>query len=88
MRRGEGNVGGMPSRIPRPSGGRRPVAELVAVWGLTVATTLLFAHVTAVGPTLLRLTRTHGVHLGDIVFTLAAAAVAVLITRRLIRRGR
>jgi hypothetical protein len=78
----------MPSRIRRPSDGRRPVAELAAVWGLTVASTLLFAHVTAVGPTLLRLSRTHGVHLGDIVFTLAAAVVAAMISRQLARQRR
>jgi hypothetical protein len=82
----------MPSRNRRtPSrllAGRLPVAELTAVWGLTVAVTLLFAHVTAIGPTVLTLTRTHGVHLGDVAFALAAFAVAALITLQLSRRRR
>jgi len=68
--------------------GRRPVAELTAVWGLTVALTLLFAHVTAIGPTVLAITRTHGVHAGDVAFTLGAFALAMLITRQLVRRRR
>jgi hypothetical protein len=68
------------------SGARRFLPEVAGVWGLTVATALLFAHVTAVGPVLLRLTRTHGVHLGDVVFTVLAGLIAVLITRQLVRR--
>jgi hypothetical protein len=68
--------------------GRRPVVELAAVWGLTVAMTLLFAHVTAIGPTVLALTRTHGVHAGDVAFALAAFAVAMVITRQLARQRR
>jgi hypothetical protein len=82
----------MPSRnrriISRLTAGRRPVGEVGAVWGLTVAITLLFAHVTAIGPTLLTLSRTHGVHLGDVVFMLAAFGIAVLITLRLARHRR
>ncbi len=81
----------MPSRnrevVSRPTGGRRRVFDIVAVWGLTAAMVLLFAHVTAVGPILVDLTRTHGVHLGDVVFMLLAVAVAALITVRLVRRG-
>jgi hypothetical protein len=82
----------MPSRnrriISRLTAGRRPVAELTAVWALTVAIILLFAHVTAIGPILLTLSRTHGVHLGDVVFTLAAFAIAVMITLQLARERR
>jgi hypothetical protein len=82
----------MPSRnrriISRLTAGRRPVGGFSAVWGLTVAMTLLFAHVTAIGPVLLTLTRTHGVHLGDIVFTLAAFGIAVMISLQLARQRR
>jgi hypothetical protein len=85
-------VDGVPSRLHRITtrvrSVDRPLGELAAVWGLTIAISLLFAHVTAVGPTLLALTRTHGVHLGDLVFACAACAVAALISVRLVRRGR
>jgi hypothetical protein len=71
-----------PRRLP---GDRRRSSAVVAVWGLTVAITLLFAHVTAIGPVLLRLTSTHGVHLGDVAFALVAFAIAAMITHRLAR---
>lgn len=72
--------------VSRPAGGRRHMIDIATVWAVAVAAVLLFAHVTAVGPILVELTRTHGIHLGDVVFTLLAVAVAALITARLLRR--
>ena len=80
----------MPSRnrgvVSWLSRGRRRLAEVAGVWGLTAAIALLFAHVTAIGPILLRLSRTHGVHLGDVVFAVLAAVLAALVTRQLLRQ--
>jgi hypothetical protein len=79
----------MPSRtreiISRPTAGRGRAFDIATVWGLSTALALLFAHVTAIGPTLLTLTRTHGVHLGDLVFAVLACAVAAMITLRIVR---
>lgn len=80
----------MPSRnreiISRPTAGRGRAFDIAAVWGLAAAMSLLFAHVTAIGPILARLTSTHGVHLGDVVFAVLAFALAGIITLALVRR--
>ena len=65
--------------VARPSRGR--LLGLVALtWGIAVAFVLTVAADTRVGPVVFRLTKTHGVHLGDVYATLASAGIAMLIT--------
>ena len=52
---------------------------------LTAVVVLMFAAVTTIGPILLSLTGTHGVHLGDVVALLFGVAVAGGVTVRRLR---
>lgn len=65
--------------MTRPSLGRAVVLA-VLVWGAAAAFVLMVAADTRMGPVVFRLTKTHGVHLGDIYATLACVVVAMLIT--------
>jgi len=65
--------------VTRPSLGRA-VMLTVLTWGAAVAFVLMVAADTRLGPVVFRLTKTHGVHLGDIYATLGCAVVALLIT--------
>ncbi|SHL21682.1 hypothetical protein SAMN05443637_12168 [Pseudonocardia thermophila] len=63
----------------RPSATRAALVVLL-VWALAVAFVLVVASDTRIGPVVFRLTKTHGIHLGDIYATLASGVVAMLIT--------
>jgi hypothetical protein len=58
---------------------------ILAAWGAATAFGLAFAEYTKVGPVLLTLSRSHGVHVGDLVALLASYTVAAALTRRLLR---
>lgn len=66
-------------RMSRPSTGRA-MAAVAITWGAAMAFVLLVAADTRIGPVIFKVTRTHGVHLGDLYATLASVIVAVLIT--------
>jgi hypothetical protein len=59
--------------------------ELVVAFGLATAAGVLIATTTQVGPVLLSLTDSHGIHLGDVlafaVFYAAALGAALLVRR-------
>ncbi len=55
---------------------------LVVVWGLATAAGLWTAATTAVGPVVLRLTQSHGVHVGDVVAFAVLYGAAALVTGR------
>ena len=63
----------------------RHAVLIVAVWGAATAFGLAFAEFTKVGPVLLTLTRSHGVHVGDLMAMLASYTAAAVWTRRLLR---
>lgn len=73
--------------MPRRSSERtRPgLAALVAVWAVAATVVLVFALTTAVGPVLLTVYGTHGVHLGDVIMLMVVTVVAGGITIRLFR---
>jgi hypothetical protein len=64
----------------------RQVVSILAVWGAASAFGLAFAEYTRVGPVLLTLSRSHGVHVGDLVALLASYAVAAVLTRHVLRQ--
>lgn len=62
---------------------RRPATRRVAVvlvWGLATALGLAVAATTRIGPVVLRVTSSHGVHLGDVLAFALAYAAAGLVT--------
>ena len=61
---------------------------IVAIWTAATAFVLAFAALTEIGPVVLAFTRTHGVHLGDLVAAAAGYGGAALLTDHLRRRGR
>jgi hypothetical protein len=63
----------------------RQAVLILAVWGAASAFGLAFAEYTKVGPVLLTLSRSHGVHVGDLVAMLASYTAAAVLTRRLLR---
>jgi hypothetical protein len=63
----------------------RQAVLILAVWGAATAFGLAFAEFTRVGPVLLTVSRSHGVHVGDLVAMLAAYTAAAVLTRRLLR---
>jgi hypothetical protein len=63
------------------------VALVVALWATATAFGLAIGALTKVGPVVLTLSRSHGVHMGDLVALTAAYAEAALLTRRLLRRA-
>lgn len=66
-------------QVNRPSSGRA-LAFVVLTWGVAIGFVLTVAADTRIGPVVFRLTKTHGVHLGDLYATLGCAGVALLIT--------
>jgi hypothetical protein len=60
---------------------------LAALWTSVVVAVLGVGASTRIGPTVVEITPTHGVHLGDVVFGLLAAAVASLVTLAVARSG-
>jgi hypothetical protein len=78
------------ARAPaRPSSGR--TWGLVAlIWAVAVAFVLEVASDTRLGPVVYKITKTHGVHLGDVYATLGCAAIALLLSLWVItdHRGR
>lgn len=78
----------VPAPTPGPaSPGRRRLRGVAVVWIVAALVVLAFARVTAVGPVLLVLHGTHGVHLADVVVLLLAVGVAARLTVRRLRRG-
>ena len=59
---------------------------VLMVWAVAVAAVLLTAVDTRVGPVLFTISRRHGVHLGDVLVLLAAAAIAAVLTWLLLRK--
>jgi hypothetical protein len=57
--------------------------QLLVVWGLATAAGLWTAATTAIGPVLLRLTNSHGVHLGDVVALVIFYGAAAVVTGRI-----
>jgi hypothetical protein len=61
-------------------------ALVILVWSVAASAVLVVATETAVGPILIKLSRRHGIHLGDalafVVFTAAAGALTWLLMRR------
>ncbi len=58
---------------------------MIAVWVTATLLGLAVAATTRIGPILLSVSSTHGVHLGDVLAFAAAYGAAILITRRLAR---
>ena len=65
----------------------RIIAVSMVVWGLAVALTLFVGGATSLGPVVLEITKTHGVHLGDVVVGVAAAGLASVVTALLVGVG-
>jgi hypothetical protein len=65
-------------------GGHR-CAAVIAVWVTATLLGLAVAATTRIGPILLSVSSSHGVHLGDVLAFAAAYGAAILITRRLAR---
>ena len=63
----------------------RRVLSLVVIWGTATAFGLAFALATKVGPVLLTFSRSHGIHVGDLVAFAAAYSAAAVLTRHLLR---
>lgn len=78
--------GAMPSAPRRPGPSRpappRPMPgwSHLAVWASAVVATLLLCAATRIGPVLVTLTPTHGIHIGDVTFALLAAVAATWYT--------
>jgi hypothetical protein len=58
---------------------------VIAVWVTATLLGLAVAATTRIGPVLLTVSGSHGVHLGDVLAFAAAYGAAILITRRLAR---
>ncbi len=71
----------------RRRGALRPALLVSVLWAAATAFCLAFAAGTAVGPILLALTATHGVHVGDLVAAVAAYSAAAVLTRRVLRHA-
>jgi hypothetical protein len=78
--------GAMPS-APRRPGPSRPATTRstpgwshLAVWTSAVVATVLLCAATRIGPVLVILTPTHGIHIGDVTFALLAAVAATWYT--------
>jgi hypothetical protein len=73
--------------MSRYAAARRPVGarSLVVVWVLATAVGLLVAVTTKIGPILLRVTPSHGVHLGDVAAFVLSYVVALIVTLPLLR---
>lgn len=68
-----------PSAPPAPSGAQT-LGVVALIWMLAAALVLTVASDTRVGPVVLKLTATHGVHLGDLYAMFGVTALAVLGT--------
>lgn len=64
---------------------RAPRAAVIAVWVTATLLGLAVAATTRIGPVLLTVSSSHGVHLGDVLAFAAAYGAAIMITRRLAR---
>ena len=64
----------------------RRALSILAVWSVATAVVLAVASLTAVGPVVITLSATHGIHQGDLVAALVAYAGAGLVTMDLLRR--
>lgn len=62
----------------------RRILLILALWCAATAFGLAFAAWTAVGPVLLTLSPSHGVHAGDLVAFVAVYTVAAALTRPLL----
>ncbi len=62
------------------------LALVVALWATATAFGLAIGALTKVGPVVLTLSRSHGVHVGDLIALTAAYAEASVLTRRVLRR--
>ncbi len=58
---------------------------MIPVWVTATLLGLAVAATTRIGPILLTVSHSHGVHLGDVLAFAAAYGAAILITRRLAR---
>ena len=58
---------------------------MIAVWVTATLLGLAVAATTRIGPTLLTVSSSHGVHLGDVLAFAAAYGAAIMITRWLAR---
>jgi hypothetical protein len=61
---------------------------IVTIWTAATACALAFAALTEIGPVVLAITRTHGVHLGDLVAAAAGYGGAALLSSHLRRHAR
>jgi membrane protein DedA with SNARE-associated domain len=61
---------------------------IVLVWGVATLLGLLVAATTRIGPILVTVARTHGVHLGDAVAFLVCYLAAAALTLRIVRSTR
>ena len=59
---------------------------MLVLWAAATVFGLAFAELTKVGPVVLRITRSHGVHAGDLVALTVAYVTAALPTWRILRR--
>jgi hypothetical protein len=59
---------------------------VLVVWAVAMAGVLMTAMDTRAGPVLFTISPRHGVHLGDVLVLLAAAAIAAVLTWLLIRK--
>ena len=62
--------------------------SILVIWAAATVVALAAATWTAYGPVVLILTRTHGVHLGDLGAAVGAYGAAALMTDRVRRQGR
>ena len=63
-------------------------ALVILVWSVAASAVLVVAIETAVGPILIKLSRRHGIHLGDALAFVVVTAAAGALTWLLMRRGR
>jgi hypothetical protein len=87
------NPGYAPTRLRHraPSGVTHAMVAVCA-WGVAALVTLAVAGETKIGPVVLTLTRTHGLHAGDVaaavVMSLFALAVTIIVLAHYVSAGR
>jgi hypothetical protein len=64
----------------RPSSPATAGAIIIGTWVVAAGFVLAVAAGTRVGPVVVKLTTTHGIHLGDLCTALGAGGVAILVT--------
>jgi hypothetical protein len=75
-----------PHPLPPERSKVRTAALVVLVWSLAALAALFVASDTRIGPVLIKISRGHGIHLGDALVFVLVTAAASSVTWLLVRR--